>query len=157
FEKLPLPGGLMRSNIPAFRLPEEVLNEEIDAILRMGVDIRYGTPVESMRDLMSQGYDAIFVGSGAPRGKDLDLPGRRESDRIHIGIDWLASVAFGHVGSIGERVLIIGVGNTAMDCCRTAARLGGTDTKVMARRPRGFFRASPRELGCAEEARSQNR
>src|SRR5690606_8556786 len=120
FEKQPVPGGLMRSNIPAFRLPEDVLNEEIDAILRMGVDIRYDSPVESMRALMAEGYDAIFVGSGAPRGKDLEPPGRRDTVRIHIGTDWLESVAFGHTDSIGERVLIIGVGNTAMDCCSTA-------------------------------------
>ncbi len=155
FEKQPVPGGLMRSNIPSFRLPEDVLMEEIDAILRMGVDIRYGSPVESMRDLLSQGYDAVFVGSGAPRGKNLELPGRYDTDRIHIGIDWLESVAFGHIESIGERVLIIGVGNTAMDCCRTSARLGGKDIKVMARKPRGFFKASPWELEDAEEERVQ--
>lgn len=153
FEKQPVPGGLMRSNIPAFRLPEDVLMEEIDAILRMGVDIRYGSPVESMSDLLSQGFDAVFVGSGAPRGKNLELPGRYDTDRIHIGIDWLESVAFGHIDSIGERVLIIGVGNTAMDCCRTSARLGGKDIKVMARKPRGFFKASPWELEDAEEER----
>ena len=98
-----------------------------------------------------QGFDAIFVGSGAPRGKNLDIPGRYDTDRIHIGIDWLESVAFGHTDSIGERVLIIGVGNTAMDCCRTSRRLGGKDIKVMARRPRGYFKASPWELEDAEE------
>jgi NADPH-dependent glutamate synthase beta subunit-like oxidoreductase/ferredoxin len=151
FEKLAVPGGLMRSNIPAFRLPEKVLQEEIDMILRMGADVRYGTPIESMKWLLDQGFDAVFVGSGAPRGKDLDVPGRRDSDRIHIGIDWLESVAFGHVDSIGERVLIIGVGNTAMDCCRTSRRLGGKDIKVMARKPRGYFKASPWELDDAEE------
>ena len=98
------------------------------------------------------GFDAVFVGTGAPRGKELELPGRREAgDRIHIGIDWLASVAFGHIEKIGERVLIIGVGNTAMDCCRTSRRLGGKDVKVMARRPRQFFKASPWELDDAEE------
>ena len=122
FEKLDKPGGLMRSNIPAFRLPEAVLADEVGTILNMGVDIRYGTPVDSMKALLAEGYDAVFVGSGAPRGKDLDLPGRHETDRIHIGIDWLESVAFGHIDSIGEKVLIIGVGNTAMDCCRSSRR-----------------------------------
>lgn len=151
FEKLDKPGGLMRSNIPAFRLPEAVLADEVGTILNMGVDIRYGTPVDSMKALLAEGYDAVFVGSGAPRGKDLDLPGRHETDRIHIGIDWLESVAFGHIDSIGEKVLIIGVGNTAMDCCRSSRRLGGKDIKVMARRPRGFFKASPWELEDAEE------
>jgi NADPH-dependent glutamate synthase beta subunit-like oxidoreductase/ferredoxin len=152
FEKLKEPGGLMRSNIPAFRLPQRVLDEEIDMILGMGVDIRYGTPIESMKGLLDQGFDAVFVGTGAPRGKDLDIPGRREAAaNIHIGIDWLEAIAFGHVGSIGERVLIIGVGNTAMDCCRSSRRLGGKDIKVMARKPRGYFKASEWELEDAEE------
>ncbi len=151
YEKYDKPGGLMRTNIPAFRLPEQVLYEEIDYILDMGVDIRYNTPINSMKALLQEGYDAIFVGSGAPRGKELDIPGRHDTDRIYIGIDWLESIAFGHVESIGERVLIIGVGNTAMDCCRSSARLGAKDIKVMARRPRGFFKASPWELDDAEE------
>ena len=151
FEKLDKPGGLMRSNIPAFRLPEKVMDEEIDIILGFGVDIRYNSPVTSMKTLLGEGFDAIFVGSGAPRGKDLDIPGRHDAERIHIGIDWLESIAFGHIDSVGERVLIIGVGNTAMDCCRSSRRLGGKEIKVMARRPRGFFKASPWELDDAEE------
>ena len=150
-EKYDKPGGLMRSNIPSFRLPESVLEEETGAILNMGVDIRYNSPVESMKELLAQGYDAVFVGSGAPRGKDLDIPGRHDTDRIYIGIDWLESITFGHINSIGERVLIIGVGNTAMDCCRSSRRLGGKDIKVMARRPRTYFKASPWELEDAEE------
>lgn len=151
FEKQAMPGGLMRSNIPAFRLPERVLTEEIDLILDMGAEVRYNSPVRSLRDLLQQRFDAVFIGSGAPRGKDLDVPGRHETDRIHIGIDWLESIAFGHIDSIGERVLIVGVGNTAMDCCRSSRRLGGKDIKVMARRPRQFFKASPWELDDAEE------
>ena len=151
YESLAKAGGLMRYNIPSFRLPEAVLNDEVDTILNMGVDVRYSTPVESLKALLEENYDAVFIGSGAPRGKDLDIPGRKDSERIHIGIDWLLSVAFGHIKSIGERVLIIGVGNTAMDCCRTSRRLGGKDIKVMARRPRGFFKASPWELEDSEE------
>jgi NADPH-dependent glutamate synthase beta subunit-like oxidoreductase/ferredoxin len=151
FEKYDKPGGLMRTNIPSFRLPAEVLDEEVNQILDMGVDIRYNSPITSLKALLGEGYDAVFIGSGAPRGKDLDIPGRHDSDRIHIGIDWLESIAFGHIDSIGERVLIIGVGNTAMDCCRSSRRLGGKDIKVMARRPRGFFKASPWELDDAEE------
>jgi NADPH-dependent glutamate synthase beta subunit-like oxidoreductase/ferredoxin len=151
FEKYDKPGGLMRTNIPSFRLPEQVLTDECDAILDMGVEIRYNHPVESLRAVLDEGFDAVFVGSGAPRGKDLELPGRHDTDRIHIGIDWLGSLAFGHISSIGERVLIIGVGNTAMDCCRSSRRLGGKDVRVMARRPRGFFKASPWELEDAEE------
>jgi len=152
FEQNAVPGGLMRSNIPSFRLPQTVLDEEIDMILGMGVTLTTGTPIASLAGLLrSGGYDAVFTGSGAPKGKELELPGRRQSDRIHIGITWLESVAFGHIGSIGERVLIIGVGNTAMDCCRTSLRLGAKSVKVMARKPRGFFKASTWELEDAEE------
>ncbi len=152
FEKFDKPGGLMRSNIPSFRLPAGVLDDEIGMIVNMGVDVRYNSPVTSMKSLLDEGWDAVFVGSGAPRGKDLDLPGRQEAaDNIHIGIDWLQSLAFEHINSIGERVLIIGVGNTAMDCCRSSRRLGGKDIKVMARRPRQYFKASPWELEDAEE------
>ena len=151
FEKLPRPGGLMRTNIPAFRLPTGVLDEEIGYILDMGVEVRYETPVASMKELLAQGFDAIFVGSGAPRGKELDLPGRHDTPRIQIGIEFLEAVHFGHVDAIGERVLIIGVGNTAMDCCRTARRLGGQDITVIARRSRRHFKASPWELEDALE------
>jgi NADPH-dependent glutamate synthase beta subunit-like oxidoreductase/ferredoxin len=151
FEAQDVAGGLMRYNIPAFRLPHNVLNEEIDYILDMGVEIHYNHRVESMKELLEQGYDAVFVGSGAPRGKELRLPGRYDTENIHIGIDWLESVAFDHIDSIGEKVLIIGVGNTAMDCCRTSLRLGAKDVKVMARKPRDFFKASIWELEDAEE------
>src|SRR5690606_20131 len=133
YEKLDRSGGLMRTNIPAFRLPPEVLDEEVDAIIDLGVNVLYDTPVTSMKWLLEQGYDAVFVGSGAPKGKELDIPGRWDAKgNIHIGIEWLEAVHFGHVDRIGERVLIIGVGNTAMDCCRTSKRLGGKDVKVMA-------------------------
>jgi NADPH-dependent glutamate synthase beta subunit-like oxidoreductase len=152
FEQNSAPGGLMRSNIPSFRLPQSVLDEEIGMILDMGVELALNSPVSSLRTLLDEGgYDAVFIGSGAPKGKELELPGRHETDRIHIGIAWLESVAFGHIGSIGERVLIIGVGNTAMDCCRTSLRLGAKSVKVMARKPRGFFKASDWELEDAEE------
>jgi NADPH-dependent glutamate synthase beta subunit-like oxidoreductase/ferredoxin len=146
YEKLDRLGGLMLTNIPAFRLPGRVLQEEIGFIVDMGVDVRLNTPVESMRALLDEGYDAVFVGVGAPRGKNLDLPGRYDTDRIHIGIEWLESVAFQHIDTIGERVLVIGVGNTAMDCCRASKRLGGRDVKVMARRGRTDFKASEWEL-----------
>jgi NADPH-dependent glutamate synthase beta subunit-like oxidoreductase/ferredoxin len=150
FEQYARGGGLMRTNIPAFRLPAAVLDEEIGYITGMGVDLRLGSPVASMRTLLEQGFDAVFVGTGAPRGKDLKLPGR-QAERIHIGIQWLESLAFGHVEKIGERVLIIGVGNTAMDCCRSALRLGAREVRVMARKPRQFFKASAWELEDAEE------
>ena len=151
YEALNKTGGLMRTNIPSFRLPAKVLDEEMSYILDMGVDLRLNSPIESMKGLLQEGYDAVFVGSGAPKGKDLDIPGRNDTDRIHIGIDWLESVAFDHVDSIGKKVLIIGVGNTAMDCCRTSLRLGAEDVKVMARKPRDFFKASVWELEDAEE------
>ena len=152
FEKLSVPGGLMRSNIPSFRLPQNVLDDEIGYVTGIGnIEMRYDSPVASMKALLDDGFDAVFVGSGAPKGKELELPGRHESDKIHIGIDWLHAVAFGHVTSCEKRLLIIGVGNTAMDCCRTVKRIGATDVKVMARRPRGYFKAAPWELDDAEE------
>ena len=152
FEKFDRPGGLMRVNIPSFRLPPEVLNEEIAAIVDMGVDVRYNSPVESLEALLATSeFDAVFVGSGAPKGKELEIPGRRDSDQIFIGIEWLESIHFGHVNSVGKRVVIIGVGNTAMDCCRSAKRLGATDVKVIARKTRKYFKASPWELEDAEE------
>jgi NADPH-dependent glutamate synthase beta subunit-like oxidoreductase len=152
FERQPRPGGLMRINIPAFRLPEQVLDEEIAYIIDMGVDVRYNTPVNSLKALLDTGeFDSVFVGSGAPKGKELDVPGRHDTDQIFIGIDWLESIHFGHIDSVGKRVLIIGVGNTAMDCCRSAKRLGATDVKVIARKTRRYFKASPWELEDAEE------
>jgi formate dehydrogenase beta subunit len=151
-EKLPRPGGLMRINIPAFRLPEQVLDEEIGYIVDMGVEVRYNAPVNSLKALLDSGeFDAVFVGSGAPKGKELDIPGRHDTDQIFIGIEWLESIHFGHVESVGKRVLIIGVGNTAMDCCRSSKRLGATDVKVIARKTRKYFKASPWELEDAEE------
>jgi formate dehydrogenase beta subunit len=153
FEQFAEPGGLMRTNIPSFRLPHTVLNEEIAMITGMGVELKLNTPVHSLRALLKEGgFDAVFVGSGAPKGKELTLPGREAAAaNVHIGIAWLESVAFGHIDKIGERVLIIGVGNTAMDCCRTSLRLGARGVKVMARKPRGFFKASEWELEDAEE------
>ncbi|MDP2054718.1 MAG: FAD-dependent oxidoreductase [Acidobacteriota bacterium] len=152
FEKGPRPGGLMRINIPAFRLPEEVLDEEIGYIVNMGVEMKYNAPVTSLKSLVdSKEFDAVYVGTGAPKGKELDLPGRNDSDQIFIGIEWLESIHFGHIKDVGKQVLIIGVGNTAMDCCRSAKRLGATDVKVISRRTRKYFKASPWELEDAEE------
>jgi NADPH-dependent glutamate synthase beta subunit-like oxidoreductase len=151
FEQFSVAGGLMRTNIPAFRLPAHVLNEEIGYIVDMGARLELDSPVRSLRRLLdSDRFDAVFVGTGAPKGKELELPGRHDSDRVHIGIAWLESVAFEHTVKVGERVLIIGVGNTAMDCCRSALRLGAKDVKVMARRPRQYFKASEWELEDAE-------
>lgn len=146
-------GGMMRSQIPAFRLPLEVLDEEVGRVTgRGGVETRYGTEVSSLKGLLDEGYDAVFVGSGAPRGKDLDLPGREAADaNIHIGIDWLASVAFGHTDRIGRRVVVIGGGNTAMDCCRSALRLGGEDVTVTVRSGYEEMKASPWEKEDAQE------
>ena len=139
-------GGFMRSQIPRFRLPESVIDEETGYILDMGVDFKSGQRVDSLKDLMTQGYDAIFVGSGAPRGRELDVPGRQEAAaHIHIGIDWLASVSFGHIKTVAPRVIVLGGGNTAMDCCRSARRMGGTDVKVIVRSGFEEMKASPWE------------
>ena len=139
-------GGFIRSQIPRFRLPESVIDEETGYILDMGVKFRSGERVESMQALLKQGYDAVFVGCGAPRGRDLDVPGRIEaSAHIHIGIDWLASVSFGHVTNVPPRVIVLGGGNTAMDCCRSARRMGGSDVKVIVRSGFEEMKASPWE------------
>src|SRR5690606_26375762 len=140
------PGGFIRTQIPRFRLPESVIDEETGYVLDLGVRFAGGQRIASMQWLMQQGFDAIFVGCGAPRGRDLDLPGRQEAAaQVHIGIDWLASVSFGHVTRIGRRVIVLGGGNTAMDCCRSARRLGGTDVKVIVRSGFEELKASPRE------------
>ncbi len=151
FEAHDTTGGLMRTNIPQFRLPPKVLDEEIGYVLDMGVDLKLKHNIDSMKALLDDDFDAVFVGTGAPRGKNLELPGRYDSDNIHIGIDWLESVAFDHIETVGKNVLIIGVGNTAMDCCRTSLRIGASDVKVMARKPREYFKASDWELKDAEE------
>ena len=140
-------GGFMRSQIPAFRLPERVLDDEVNYILRLGIHTHFKHYVSSLKEILEQDYDAIFVGTGAPRGRDLpDLPGRQEGDaNIHIGINWLGSVAFEHTDKIGKTVIVLGGGNTAMDCCRTARRLGGEDVKVIVRSPFASMKASPWE------------
>ncbi len=145
-------GGFMLSQIPAFRLPERVLDEEVDYILRLGIHTHFKHYVDSLKGVLEQDYDAIFVGTGAPRGRDLpDLPGRQEgADNIHIGINWLGSVAFEHTEKIGKRVIVLGGGNTAMDCCRTARRLGGEEVKVVVRSPFSTMKASPWEKEDAQ-------
>ncbi len=137
-------GGMMRSQIPDFRLPEEVLEEEVNYILDMGVECHFGTWISSMKEMLDKDFDAIFVGTGAPQGRDLpDLPGRKEGDaNIHIGVNWLANVAFEHTKKIGKKVIVLGGGNTAMDCCRSAKRLGGTDVQVVVRSPFKDMKAS---------------
>jgi formate dehydrogenase (NADP+) beta subunit len=139
-------GGMIRSQIPKFRLPDSVIDEEVGYVLGMGVEFRGGQRIGSMQQLLAEGWDAVFVGSGAPRGRDLDIPGRAEAAaNIHIGIDWLASVSFGHVTSIGKRVIVLGGGNTAMDCCRSSRRLGGEQVQVVVRSGFAEMKASPWE------------
>jgi formate dehydrogenase beta subunit len=139
-------GGMIRSQIPRFRLPEEVIDEEVGYITALGPVMHLQQRIDSMKALLAEGYDAIFVGTGAPRGRDLDLPGRKEAAaNIHIGIDWLSNVSFEHINKIGKRVIVLGGGNTAMDCCRTARRLGGDDVKVIVRSGFEEMKASPWE------------
>ncbi len=146
YDSDPRPGGMIRSQIPRFRLPEAVIDEEVGYILDLGVEARFGERVDSLKALLAEGYDAIFVGSGAPRGRDLDIPGRKEAAaNIHIGIDWLSSVSFGHVDKIGRRVIVLGGGNTAMDCCRSSRRLGGEEVTVVVRSGFDEMKASPWE------------
>ncbi len=151
FDQDPRAGGMIWSQIPRFRLPLEVIDEEVGYILNLGVEFRGGVKIDSMKKLMSEGYDAIFVGCGAPRGRDLDIPGRKQgAGNIHIGIDWLSSVSFGHTSKIGKRVIVLGGGNTAMDCCRTSRRLGGDDVKVIVRSGFDEMKASPWEKEDAQ-------
>ncbi|MCY7355826.1 MAG: FAD-dependent oxidoreductase [Lysobacter sp.] len=151
FEADPKAGGFMRTQVPRFRLPEEVIDEETGYILDLGVELIGNHRIESMRAMLAKNYDAVFVGSGAPRGRDLDLPGRQEgAASIHVGLDWLSSVYFGHVTAVGRRVLVLGGGNTAMDCCRSARRLGGTDVKVLVRSGFDEMKASPWEKEDAQ-------
>lgn len=139
-------GGMMRSQIPSFRLPIEVLDEEVNYILDMGIDATFDTYVDSLKEILDKGYDAVFVGTGAPKGKGLNLPGLEDAgEHVHLGIDWLASVAFEHTHEIEEKVLVLGGGNTAMDCCRTSKRLGGKDVRVVVRSPFEDMKASPWE------------
>jgi NADPH-dependent glutamate synthase beta subunit-like oxidoreductase len=151
FDQDPRAGGMIWSQIPRFRLPLEVIDEEVGYILELGVEFRAGTRVDSMKEVLAEGYAAIFVGTGAPRGRDLHIPGRKEAAaNIHIGIDWLASVSFGHTTRIGRRVIVLGGGNTAMDCCRTSRRLGGEDVKVIVRSGFAEMKASPWEKEDAQ-------
>ena len=151
FDQDPRAGGMIWSQIPRFRLPLEVIDEEVGYILDMGVEFKGGVKIGSMKKLIAEGYDAIFVGSGAPRGRDLDIPGRKEAAKnIHIGIDWLSSVSFGHTTRIGKRVIVLGGGNTAMDCCRTSRRIGGEDVKVIVRSGFEEMKASPWEKEDAQ-------
>jgi NADPH-dependent glutamate synthase beta subunit-like oxidoreductase len=139
-------GGMIRSQIPKFRLPESVIDEEVGYITGLGLELRLGQRIDSLKGLLAQGYDAIFVGSGAPRGRDLEIPGRKEAAaNIHIGIDWLSSVSFGHITHIGKRVIVLGGGNTAMDCCRSSKRLGGDSVTVVVRSGYEEMKASPWE------------
>jgi len=146
FDQDPKAGGMMRTQIPKFRLPESVIDEECDYILNIGIEFRGGKRIDSLKKLLAEDWDAVFVGSGAPRGRDLDIPGRQEAAaNIHIGIDWLSNVSFGHITKIGKRVIVLGGGNTAMDCCRSSRRLGGEDVKVIVRSGFQEMKASPWE------------
>ena len=152
FEKDPQAGGLMRTNIPSFRLPEKVLDEEVNQILDMGLITKFNSEIKSLKEFLRKDFDAVFIGTGAPKGKDLNIPGRKEAEKnIHIGIDFLTSIAFEHIDSIGKRVIVLGGGNTAMDCCRSSLRLGAEDVKVIVRSPFSQMKASEWEIEDAME------
>ena len=152
YEKDPQAGGLMRTNIPSFRLPEKVLNEEVNQILDMGLITKFNSEIKSLKEFLTKDFDAVFIGTGAPKGKDLNIPGRKEAEKnIHIGIDFLTSIAFEHIDSIGKRVIVLGGGNTAMDCCRSSLRLGAEEVKVIVRSPFSQMKASEWEIEDAME------
>lgn len=150
FERGQKLGGMMRSDIPSFRLPQTVLDEEVETILNLGVDLHSGAEITSLKEFLTRDFDAVFVGTGAPRGRNLELPGRYETNNIYMGIDWLSQVAFDHVENIGKRVVVLGGGNTAMDCCRTARRLGGESVTVVVRSGYDEMKASDWEKEEAE-------
>ena len=151
YDENPKGGGFMRSQIPSFRLPESVLDEEVNLVLDMGVTQLFAQRVDSLKEILDKGYDAVFVGTGAPRAKDLKIPGRDDADtNVHLGIQWLAKVAFEHTNKIGKKVVVLGGGNTAMDCCRTARRLGGDDVTIAVRSTFDDMKASPWEKEDAE-------
>jgi len=152
FDGDPKAGGFMRTQVPRFRLPEAVIDEEVGYIINQGVEFKGGHRIESMKGLLAEPWDAVFVGCGAPRGRDLSIPGRWDAaaGSIHIGIDWLASVSFGHVTAVKKRVIVLGGGNTAMDCCRSARRMGADDVKVVVRSTFEDMKASPWEKEDAE-------
>jgi NADPH-dependent glutamate synthase beta subunit-like oxidoreductase len=152
FEKDPQAGGLMRTNIPSFRLPEEVLDAEVDQILNMGLKTNFNSEITSLKNFLKEDFDAVFIGTGAPKGKDLNIEGRKDAEaNIHIGIDFLTSIAFEHIDSIGKKVIVLGGGNTAMDCCRSSLRLGAEDVKVIVRSPFSQMKASEWEIEDAME------
>ena len=152
FEKDPQAGGLMRTNIPSFRLPEEVLDAEVDQILNMGLKTNFNSEITSLKSFLKEDFDAVFIGTGAPKGKDLNIEGRKDAEKnIHIGIDFLTSIAFEHIDSIGKKVIVLGGGNTAMDCCRSSLRLGAEDVKVIVRSPFSQMKASEWEIEDAME------
>ncbi len=152
FEKDPQAGGLMRTNIPSFRLPEEVLDAEVDQILNMGLKTKFNSEITSLKNFLKEDFDAVFIGTGAPKGKDLNIEGRKDAEaNIHIGIDFLTSIAFEHIDSIGKKVVVLGGGNTAMDCCRSSLRLGAEDVKVVVRSPFSQMKASEWEIEDAME------
>ena len=145
-------GGFMRSAVPRFRLPESVIDEEVGHVMALGAQFHGSWQIESMAGLMRADYDAIFVGCGAPRGRDLELPGRSAAaEHIHLGLDWLASVHFGHITTAGRRVIVLGGGNTAMDCCRTALRMGASEVSSIVRSGFEEMKASPWEKDDAIE------
>src|SRR5207249_12055103 len=151
FDQDPKAGGMIRTQIPRFRLPEMIIDEECDYILNLGIEFRGSQRIDSLKALLAEPWDAIFVGSGAPRGRDLDIPGRKEAAKnIHIGIDWLSSVSFAHINKIGKRVIVLGGGNTAMDCCRSSRRLGGEEVTVVVRSGFEEMKASPWEKEDAQ-------
>lgn len=151
FDQDPKAGGFMRTQVPRFRLPESVIDEEVGYVLDCGVTFTGNRRIDSLKALLAEGWDAVFIGTGAPRGRDLDVPGRKEAAaNIHIGIDWLSSVSFGHITAVGKRVIVLGGGNTAMDCCRSARRLGGSDVKVIVRSGFAEMKASPWEKEDAQ-------
>ena len=151
FEKESRAGGAMFTQVPRFRLPTRVLDEEVNRILDRGVTTHFNYEVTSLKALLAMNFDAVFVGTGAPQGRTLNLPGREEAgDAVLVGVEFLASVAFEHRKTLAPTVLVIGGGNTAMDCARTAFRLGAKNVSVVAPESYTEMLASPWEKEDAE-------
>ncbi|MFC2040877.1 NADH-quinone oxidoreductase subunit NuoF [Chloroflexota bacterium] len=150
FEALPVAGGMMRVGIPAYRLPEEVLDREIEEIENVGVNIKTNSWVESADDLFEQGYNAVFISVGAHRGTSMRIEGENTPGVVD-GIDFLREVSLGNKVDVGDKVLVVGGGNVAIDASRTALRLGAKEVTIVYRRTRAEMPASEEEIEEALE------
>lgn len=154
FEELPVSGGMLHVGIPEYRLPREVLNDEIDAIKRLGVEIQHGVRVgrdKGIDELREEGYKAFFLGIGAHKGLKLRIPGEDDFEGFIDATAFLRNVNLGEKKAPGRKVCVIGSGNSAIDAARTSLRLGAEEVHIVYRRQREQMPANPAEVDAADE------